>query len=159
MNKTDEKILRYLQKDCRVPIAELAEKVNLSTSACHRRVKLLEESGKIDGYSARLNARNLGYRILVYAEISLVSQSDDCLNSFEQAVKACPDILECHLMAGEADYLIKVSARSTDHYERIHRKTLSHLPGISNMKSNFVLRTIQPWEGYLIEGLGLAPQK
>ena len=151
MNKVDEKILRYLQQNCRTPIAELAEKVNLSTSACHRRVKLLEESGKIDGYSARLNARELGYRVVVYAEISLNSQSDECLNNFEQAVKLCPEILECHLMAGQADYLIKVAARSTDHFERIHRRSLSHLPGVSNMKSNFVLRTIQPWEGYMVE--------
>ncbi len=153
MNKVDVKILNLLQKNCRLAIADLATKVNLSTSACHRRVKLLEESGKIEGYSARLNARNLGYRVVVYAEISLNSQSDDCLIKFEHAVKNCPEILECHLMAGTADYLIKIAARSTDHYERIHRKTLSHLPGISNMKSNFVLRTIQPWEGYLVEGI------
>ena len=146
----DVKILSLLQENCKLAIADLATKVNLSTSACHRRVKLLEESGKIEGYSARLNARKLGYRVLVFAEISLNSQSDDCLNNFEESVKNCPEILECHLMAGDADYLIKIVARSTDHYERIHRKTLSHLPGIMKMKSNFVLRTIQPWEGYLV---------
>ena len=151
MNKTDIAILRILQKDCRLPIAELAIKINLSTSACHRRVKLLEKSGKIEGYNARLNSRNLGYRVLVYAEISLSSQSDACMNDFEKAVRNCPEVLECHLMAGDADYLIKVAARSTDHYERIHRKTLSHLPGIAKMKSNFVLKTIQSWEGYLVE--------
>jgi len=151
MNKTEAKILQLLQKNCRMPIAELAERINLSTSACHRRVKLLEESGKIGGYSARLNARELGYRVLVYAEISLNAQSDECLNNFEKAVKDCPEILECHLMAGDADYLIKIAARSTDHYERIHRRTLSHLPGISKIKSNFVLRTIQAWDGYMIE--------
>ncbi len=153
MNKVDEKILRLLQKDCRLSVAQIAEKVVLSPSACHRRIKLLEESGKIEGYCARLNARNLGYRMLVYVDISLTSQSDESLNNFEQAVRACPDILECHLTAGEADYLVKVAARSTDHYERIHRRVLSHLPGIANMKSNFVLRTIQPWNGYLIEGI------
>ena len=152
MNRVDKKILRLLQENCRLPIVELAEKVNLSASACHRRVKLLEEKGQIDGYSARLNARNLGYRVTVYAEISLNSQSDACLNNFEEAVKTCPEILECHLMAGEADYLIKVAARSTDHYERIHRRSLAHLPGVSKMKSNFVLRTIQPWEGYFVDG-------
>jgi len=150
MNSVDKRILQYLQKDCRLAVAELAEKVNLSTSACHRRVKILEQAGKIEGYSARLNARELGFRVLVYVEISLNSQSDDCLSSFEEAVKQCPEILECHLMAGEADYLVKIAARSTDHYERIHRKTLSHLPGVAKMKSNFVLRTIQAWEGYLV---------
>ena len=151
MNRTDSAILRILQKDCRLPTAELAQKINLSTSACHRRVKLLEASGKIEGYNARLDSKHLGYRVLVYAEISLRSQSDESMNHFEQAVKDCPEVLECHLMAGDADYLIKVAARSTDHYERIHRRTLSHLPGIAKMKSNFVLKTIQPWEGYLVE--------
>jgi len=150
MNSIDVRILQYLQKDCRLSVAELAEKINLSTSACHRRVKILEQAGKIEGYSARLNARELGFRVLVYVEISLNSQSDDCLSTFETAVKQCPEILECHLMAGEADYLVKIAARSTDHYERIHRKTLSHLPGVAKMKSNFVLRTIQAWEGYLV---------
>ena len=153
MNRVDAKILQYLQSNCRLPIAELAEKVNLSTSACHRRVKLLEKSKKIEGYSARLNPQNLGYKVLVYAEVSLHSQSDECLNNFEDAVKTFPEILECHLMAGGADYLIKVAARSTEHYERIHRRVLTHLPGISRMKSNFVLRTIQEWEGYLVDGL------
>lgn len=152
MNKTDYKILQQLQKDCRMSIAELSEQVSLSTSACHRRVKQLEESGMIDGYSARLNARKLGLRIQVYVEISLTSQSDESLNRFERAVCECPEILECHLMAGDADYLVKVAARSTDHFETIHRQSLSHLPGVRSMKSNFVLRTIQPWEGYPVEG-------
>ena len=152
MDRADARILQLLQENCRMPIAELAQRINLSTSACHRRIKMLEEAGKIDGYSARLNARELGYRVLVYAEISLNSQSDECLNSFEEAVKDCSEILECHLMAGDADYLIKIAARSTDHYERIHRRTLSRLSGVAKMKSNFVLRTIQPWEGYMIEG-------
>ena len=151
IDRVDERILRILQSNCRLPIAELAEKVNLSSSACHRRVKLLEESGKIDGYSAQLNAKNLGYRVLVYVEISLNSQSEECLSDFEKAARECSEILECYLMSGESDYLIKVAARSTDHYERIHRRSLSHLPGISNIKTNFVLRTIQAWEGYMIE--------
>jgi len=151
MNQSDQKILRLLQSDCRSSISEIAQKVNLSTSACHRRIKLLEESGKIEAYCARLNAKNMGYQVIVYAEISLNSQTDEALNEFETAVTDCPEILECHLMAGQADYLIKVAARGTDHFERIHRHSLSHLPGVSNIKSNFVLRTIQPWEGYLIE--------
>ena len=148
MNRIDQKILELLQNNCRQSIAEIAEQVNLSTSACHRRVKMLEESGMIDAYCAQLNARNLGFRIQVFVEISLTSQSDDSLSRFEQAVLECPDILECHLMAGEADYLVKLAARSTDHYERIHRRSLSRLPGIRSMKTNFVMRTIQPWKGY-----------
>lgn len=152
MNNIDRKILRLLQRDCRVSIAELSELVDLSTSACHRRIKLLEESGVIDGYSARLNPRNLGLPMHVYVEISLTSQSDESLNRFERAVKECSEILECHLMAGDADYLVKIAARGTDHFETIHRKSLSHLPGVRSMKSNFVLRTIQPWSGYPVEG-------
>lgn len=148
MNRTDQKILELLQSNCRQSIADIAERVNLSSSACHRRVKMLEETGKIEAYCAQLNAKNLGFRIQVFVEISLTSQSEESLSRFEQAVKDCPDILECHLMAGEADYLVKIVARSTDHYERIHRRSLSPLPGIRSMKTNFVLRTIQPWSGY-----------
>lgn len=151
MNKVDVKILRLLQSDCRASISDIAEKVNLSTSACHRRIKLLEASGKIEAYCARLDAKSLGYQVIVYAEISLHSQTDESLNDFEKAVLDCPEILECHLMAGEADYLVKVAARGTEHFERIHRHSLSHLPGVSKVKSNFVLRTIQAWEGYSLE--------
>ena len=148
MQRVDEKILRLLQQDCRLSVAQIAERVSMSTSACHRRIKQLEEQGYIDGYSARLRAGKLGFGIQVYVEISLNSQSDESLNRFEAAVRDNPEILECHLMAGEADYLIRVAARSTGDYERIHRKVLSHLPGVRSMRSNFILRTVQPWQGY-----------
>jgi DNA-binding Lrp family transcriptional regulator len=151
MNKQDSKILSLLQENCRLSVAEIAERINLSTSACHRRIKMLEQSGVIDGYSARLNAKQLGYGMRVYVEISLTSQSDESLERFEQAVKDCPEILECHLMSGESDYLVMLAARDTEHYQNIHRHSLSHLPGISSMKSNFILRTIQPWHGYLVK--------
>lgn len=150
MNKTDSAILQALQKNSQLSMSVLAEKINLSTSACHRRVKLLEESGVIKGYSAYLDSEKIGYNVLVYSEISLSSQTDECFDTFESAVKNCAEVLECHMMSGNADYLIKVAASSTAHYEKIHRRTLTRLPGIASMRSNFVLKTIQPWEGYLV---------
>ena len=151
-DKTDRFILSCLQQDGRLSIAELADKIPLSPSACHRRIKLLEESGAIAGYQARLDPAKLGYRLAVFVEISLTSQSEKVLDAFEKAVAACPEVLECHLMAGEADYLIRVAAADAAHYEHIHRNRLSRLPHIARMKSNFILRTIQPWSGYYVDG-------
>jgi len=153
MNRQDQNILQILQRNCRLTISEIAEQVGLSTSACHRRIKQLEEAGQIDAYRADLNARNLGLRIQVYVEISLTSQSDQAMEAFETAVRQCPEVLECHLMAGDADYLMRVAARSTDHFARIHRKSLAHLPGVSRMKTNFILRTIQPWTGFSLDSV------
>ena len=154
-DRTDRRILSALQQDCRLSIAELAEKIPLSPSACHRRVKLLEEAGAIAAYEARLNPATLGYRLEVFVEISLSSQSEKVLDAFERAIKDCPEVLECHLMAGEADYLIRVAAADAAHYERIHRNRLSRLPDVTRMKSNFVLRTVRPWSGYYVDGAGL----
>ena len=154
-DRTDCRILSALQRDCRLSVAELAEKISLSPSACHRRVKLLEEAGAIAAYEARLNPVKLGYHLEVFVEISLSSQSEKVLDAFERAIANCPEVLECHLMAGEADYLIRVAAADAAHYERIHRNRLSRLPNVTRMQSNFVLRTVQPWSGYYVDGAAL----
>ena len=153
LDRIDRFILSILQQDSRLSIAELADKIPLSPSACHRRIKLLEESGAIAAYQARLDPVKLGYRLAVFVEISLTSQSEKVLDAFEKAVAACPEVLECHLMAGEADYLIRVAAADAAHYEHIHRNRLSRLPHITRMKSNFILRTIQPWSGFYVDGI------
>jgi len=154
LDRMDRRILTALQQDCRLSVAELAEKIALSPSACHRRVKLLEEAGAIAAYEARLDPTKLGYRLEVFVEISLSSQSEKVLDAFEHAIQDCPEVLECHLMAGEADYLIRVAAADAAHYERIHRNRLSRLPNVTRMKTNFVLRTVRPWSGYYVEGAG-----
>ncbi|MGP3697823.1 Lrp/AsnC family transcriptional regulator [Rhodobacter sp. NSM] len=142
LDATDRRILTVLQKQGRITNADLSERVNLSPSACHRRVQRLEEEGFIAGYVALLDARKLARPTTVFVEITLQGQADDLLDRFEREVARVPDILECHLMAGTADYLLKVVAQDTEDFARIHRQYLSRLPGVAQMHSSFALRTV-----------------
>jgi len=142
LDATDRRILSVLQKEGRITNADLSERVNLSPSACHRRVQQLEEAGFIEKYVALLNTRKMGKPTTVYVEITLQSQAEDLLDAFEREVARVPDILECHLMAGTADYLIKIMAEDTEDFARIHRQHLSRLPGVRQMQSSFALRTV-----------------
>ncbi len=142
LDATDRRILSVLQKEGRITNADLSERVNLSPSACHRRVQQLEEAGFIDKYVALLNTRKMGKPTTVFVEITLQSQAEDLLDAFEREVARVPDILECHLMAGTADYLLKIMAEDTEDFARIHRQHLSRLPGVRQMQSSFALRTV-----------------
>lgn len=142
LDATDRRILTVLQKDGRITNADLSERVNLSPSACHRRTQRLEEEGFIAGYVALLDARRLGKPTTVFVEITLQGQADELLDAFEREVAKIPDILECHLMAGTADYLLKIVAEDTEDFARIHRQHLSRLPGVRQMQSSFALRTV-----------------
>jgi Lrp/AsnC family transcriptional regulator, leucine-responsive regulatory protein len=142
LDETDRRILRVLQKDGRITNADLSERVNLSPSACHRRVQRLEEDGLIAAFVALLDARKLGRPTTVYVEITLISQAEDVLDAFEREVARVPDLLECHLMAGSADYLLKIMVEDTEDFARIHRQHLSRLPGVRQMQSSFALRTV-----------------
>ena len=142
LDTTDRRILAALQKRGRMTNAELADAVHLSPSACHRRVQRLETDGYINGYVALLNARKLGVPTTVFVEITLQGQADEVLDAFEKAVARIPDVLECHLMAGTADYILKVVAEDTEDFARIHRQHLARLPGVAQMQSSFALRTV-----------------
>lgn len=142
LDATDARILSVLQKQGRISNAELSERVNLSPSACHRRVSRLEEAGFIEGYVALLDRRRMGRPTTVFVEITLSGQSDAILDGFERAVARIPDVLECHLMAGAADYLLKIAARDSEDFARIHRQYLARLPGVAQMQSSFALRTV-----------------
>lgn len=142
LDATDRRILTLLQRDGRITNADLAAAVNMSASACHRRVQRLEESGLIRGYVGLLDERKLGRPTVVFVEITLSSQADDLLEAFEKAVRTIPDVLESHLMAGTANYLLKVTAEDTDDFARIHRQHLTRLPGVAQMHSSFSLRTV-----------------
>jgi Lrp/AsnC family leucine-responsive transcriptional regulator len=139
---TDRRILAVLQAEGRATNADLAERVNLSPSACHRRVQRLESEGYIADYVALVDARKIGRPTTVFVEITLQGQADELLDAFEREVKRVPDILECHLMAGTADYLLKVVAQDTEDFARIHRQHLARLPGVAQMHSSFALRTV-----------------
>ena len=147
MDRFDRRILSELQADSGRPLSALAERVGLSLSSCHRRVRRLEADGLIRGYGARLDARALGLGLEALVEISLASQSREALERFEGAVADAEEILECKLTSGGSDYLLRVFARDIGDYERIHRETLARLPGVAGMRSVFTLRTIKPWRG------------
>ena len=138
----DRRILNVLQRNGRVSNAELADQVNLSASACHRRVQRLEQDGIIRNYVAMLDPRKIGVPATIFVEITLSTQADEVLEAFEKAVARIPDVLECHLMAGSADYILKVVAENTDDFARIHRQYLTRLPGVAQMQSSFALRTV-----------------
>jgi Lrp/AsnC family leucine-responsive transcriptional regulator len=142
LDATDRRILTVLQRRGRISNADLSEEINLSPSACHRRVERLETAGYIDSYVALLNARKLNRPTTVFVEITLSGQADEVLDAFEREVKKVPDVLECHLMAGTADYLLKVMAEDTEDFARIHRQYLARLPGVAQMHSSFALRTV-----------------
>jgi Lrp/AsnC family transcriptional regulator, leucine-responsive regulatory protein len=148
MDATDKIILNQLQRQGNLPLADLAEKAGLSASSCHRRVKALEAQGVITGYNAALDRKALGLANEFFVEVSLTGQSEDTLEKFEKAVQRVPEILECHLMSGQFDYLLRVVAKDTEDYERIHRTKLSRLPGLQRIQSMLALRTIKDWGGY-----------
>ncbi|MFT6607695.1 MAG: Lrp/AsnC family leucine-responsive transcriptional regulator [Halocynthiibacter sp.] len=141
LDATDRRILTVLQKDGRISNADLAERVSLSASACHRRVQRLESEKIIRAYVAMLDPHKVERPSTAFVEITLTGQADEVLETFEREVARIEDVLECHLMAGKADYLIKVVASDTEHFARIHR-LLARLPGVQTMQSSFALRTV-----------------
>ena len=135
-------ILDELQSDGRLSNIDLADRVALSPSACHRRVRRLESEGVIADYVMVLDAAIIGRGLDVFVEISLVSQSVESLARFEEEVVHCPEVMSCHLMAGDADYIVHLAVRDTKDFERIHNEYLSRFPGVARLKSNFAIRTI-----------------
>lgn len=152
LDQIDRRILEVLQKSGRMSNADLADMVHLSASACHRRVQRLEKVGYIRDYVALLNARKMGRPTTVFVEITLSGQADEVLDAFEKAVARVPDVLECHLMAGSADYLLKVVAGDTEDFARIHRRSLATLPGVAQMQSSFALRTVRQTTALPVSG-------
>lgn len=148
MDASDRKLIQALQEDSTRSLADLADIAALSSSACHRRVRALEQSGLITGYGARLDPAKLGLSLIVFVEITLMSQSSEGMAAFEAAVQDFDDILDCHLMSGAGDYLLRVAAKDLEQFDRIHRECLSRLPGVASMKSSFQIRSIKRWTGY-----------
>ena len=142
LDATDRKILNLLQQDGRMTNAQLAEKVNLSASACHRRVSRLEDEGVIAGYAMLVNQEKVGLGTSVIVEVSLDSQAEEFLNNFENAVRQVPAVMECYLMAGDADYVVRVAVADVADYERIHKEYLTRLPHVDRIRSIFVMRTV-----------------
>lgn len=143
LDRFDKAILQALQHEGRIPNATLAERVNLSESACLRRVRALEESGLIEGYTALINQHKAGCPVNVFVNITLDRQDEIDLRKFEDAVRKIPEVMECYLMTGDFDYLIRVVVADTADFERLHSKHLTRLPGVARVHSSFALRTVQ----------------
>lgn len=143
LDRLDLNILRILQKDARISYVDLAEKVGLSSTPCIERVKRLEKDGFIEGYYTRLNPEALGFGMLVFVEISLSYQSPDAFQKFNEAVVKLPYILDCHLVSGDSDYLIKARIDGMSEYRALLGDMLLTLPGVKNSKSYIVMEEVK----------------
>jgi DNA-binding Lrp family transcriptional regulator len=142
LDKFDCDILSCLQMDSRLSFAEVGARVGLSPSACHKRVKAMEAVGIITGYVAIVSEEQAQLRASVFVQVSLASQKQDALDAFERAVRKHEEIMECFLMAGLSDYLLRVLCRDSEDYERIHSAILARLPGVERVVSNFAIRKV-----------------
>ena len=142
IDKTDRAILVALQTDGRMTNVELAQRVNLSEAACLRRVRALEESGLLQGYFALVDPIKVGLPANAFVQVTLQQEQQQDLEAFEKAVRAIPEVMECYLMTGEFDYLLRVVVADMGDFERIHRRYLTGLPGVARVHSSFALRTV-----------------
>ena len=142
LDRIDRSILHWLQQDGRLSNAALAGQVALSESACLRRVKALEQSGYLCNYVGLVDQALAGYPDNVFVQITLHSQQQDDLAEFESEVAKLPEVMECHLMSGDADYLLRVIVADARDYERLHSQFLTRLPGVARVHSSFALRTV-----------------
>jgi len=143
LDRIDRRILRTLQADGRISITELAERVGLSATPCSERVKRLERDGVVAGYHARLNPHALGQGLLVFVEIRLAAKSGRIFEEFKREVLKLPNVLECHLVSGDFDYLIKARIPEMNAYRRLLGDMLLGLPGARESKSYVVMEEIK----------------
>jgi len=143
LDKYDRAILTALQKDGRISNVQLAAAVNLSESACLRRVRVLEEEGYIDRYVALVNQSRVGLGGNVLVHIGLHREEQSELAAFEAAVQDIPEVMECYLMTGEFDYLLRVVVADMADFERLHKEALTRLPGVARVNSSVAIRTVR----------------
>jgi DNA-binding Lrp family transcriptional regulator len=143
LDRTDRALLAELQRDGRLTNRDLADRVHLSESACLRRVRALEEAGVIDRYAAVVSQNKVGLPGNVFVSITLNRQDQTDLSAFEEAVKRVPEVMECYLMTGPQDYLLRVVVSDPSDFERVHSQHLTRLPGVARVQSSFALRTVR----------------
>jgi Lrp/AsnC family transcriptional regulator, leucine-responsive regulatory protein len=142
LDELDASILRHLERHGRATNYEVGEAVGLSASAASRRILALETAGAIRGYRAVVDDRMLGKRMTVYIRVTLERQSASVLGAFETAVRRCHEIVSCHLMAGQYDYMLVARVGGIDDYGRLHQNELSRLPGVTRLETSFALRDV-----------------
>lgn len=153
LDAVDRNIIRLLRLDARMSNARLAEEVGLSPSACLRRIRNLENAGVIRGYTAIIDTGSLETATTVIVNITLERQTEDYLTRFETAIRKYPEIRECYLMTGDADYLLRVEVDNAGAFERVHTDVLSTLPGVSRIQSSFAIRNAFAVRGRARPGL------
>lgn len=143
MDAIDRAILRELQKDGRISNQDLADRVGLSPSPCLRRVKTLEASGVIAGYRADLSAKALGLPITVFVELGLDRHTNETTKLVEDSIRAIANVLECHVLAGDADYLLKIAIGSLEEYESLIRSEIRSIPSVASVRTSFAYANVK----------------
>lgn len=143
LDQIDRRLLAALQEDGRLPITDLAHKIGLTTSPCLRRLKILEKAGIIRGYAAQVDQEKVGLPVSVFISIKLERQREEALERFERAIRDCPEVVECYLMTGTRDYLLRVVAQDLSAYERFLKDTLTRIDGVSSIESSFALAQVK----------------
>lgn len=151
LDRVDRRILNALQEDGRMTNVELARRAEISAPPCLRRVRALEEAGYIRGYHADINPEALGYGVTVFAQVGLSSQAEADLKAFEALVKSWPEVRECHMLAGETDFLLRIVAHDWDSYQRFLTTRLTSAPNVSHVKSALAIRTCKSVPGVPID--------
>ncbi|WP_343635103.1 Lrp/AsnC family transcriptional regulator [Roseateles sp.] len=143
LDKFDRAILRALQRNARASLQEISEEVGLTTSPCWTRIKRLEESGVIEGYTVRVNAEKIGRPEQLIVQLTLNKHTDAAMAEFARHLEAIPEVIEAYLVSGDYDYVLRLSVRDTRDYERLLREKLYKIPGVRHSKSSFVLRCLK----------------
>lgn len=151
LDKIDRKILKSLQEDGRITNVELAKNAGISAPPCLRRVRALEETGYIKGYHADVDASILGYGVSVFAHVKLVSQAESDLQKFEALIAEWEPVRECHMLAGETDFILKIVAHDWDDYQHFLTEKLTAAPNVTSVKSSLAIRTSKFKPGVPIE--------
>ncbi|MEV4620802.1 Lrp/AsnC family transcriptional regulator [Asanoa sp. NPDC049573] len=142
MDDVDRRILAELQKDGRVSVTDLAERVRLSLSPCHRRLRALEQSGAISGYRAHLNAHTLGLTFNALVFVTMRAAERDTIEAFEDAVAGIPQVLQAERLFGDPDYLLRVIAGDLPAFQKLYDEQLTALPGVQRLSSTLVMKTV-----------------
>lgn len=151
LDRIDRRILRDLQDSGRMTNVELARRAQISAPPCLRRVRALEEGGVIKGYHAELNAAALGFNVTVFAHVGLSSQAEHDLKAFEELVNSWPQVRECHMLAGETDFLLKIVSEDWDSYQKFLTTRLTTAPNVSHVKSALAIRSAKHLPGVPVE--------
>lgn len=142
LDRTDYRILHHIQNNARISNTELADAVGLSPSPCLRRVRALEEAGVIRRYAGIVDAGAVGLPISIFVSVSLDRQERSGLEEFEQRIQSYPEVMECYLMTGSSDYLVRIVAPDLQAYERFLAEHLTRIPGVANIQSSFALKQV-----------------